>query len=191
MNKPSIKELKDIYRGRAVAVLGGGPSLPADLKRLPVGTNLISVNGHSLRLRGADYLVFCDNPYRKSRLTSTLLAAAIDAFYGPKISIIENDSDYIFDVDFWNGGFSSTVATWLACYMGGDPVLLCGMDCYQGDEKYFFDYSEKMEHPCWHYPLENNLKAWRPALSKCPGPEKIKAISGPLVEIFGEYKSDA
>lgn len=187
--KNRISELEGFCAGRAAAVMGGGPSLPDDLAHLPAGCFFISVNGHSLELARADAIVFCDNPHRKSRLSSVLLRNRIESFKEPKISPIDEHSDYKFDVPYWDGGFSSTVATWLACFMGADPVLLCGMDCYQGEKKYFFDYKDiKIEHPCWNYPLQNHLDAWRPALEKCKNSQVIKAVSGPLVDMFGKYK---
>lgn len=182
MSKKPISELKNKYKGLPVAVLGGGPSLPNDIKKLPANCITVMVNYHAVRLLNPDYMVFMDSP--------TNIELFINTYYnftGPRISQLENWSDYILDVPFWDGGFSSSLATWLACYMGGDPVLLCGMDCYQGEEKYFYDTGGPLTHPCYSYPLENNLKAWRPALDSCTNPDVIKAVSGPLAEIFGGY----
>jgi hypothetical protein len=178
----SIHELRDIHTGRPGAVLGGGPSLQTDLQLLPSGTVGFSVNQHALRFCEPAFLVFMD---KLSDVPE--LAAAVASFKGLKVSQITGQGDIdLSGVPYWDGGFSSSLATWLACYLDCDPVLLCGMDCYQGEKKYCYDHV--LDHPTVNYPIENHLKAWRPALVKCPNPERIKAVSGPLVEIFGKYK---
>ena len=58
----SVLNLKDSHTGQPAAILGGGPSLPLDLKRIPAGALLFSVNNHALQLTRADYLVFRDSP---------------------------------------------------------------------------------------------------------------------------------
>ena len=179
--KKSIKELRDIHDNTPVAVLGGGPSLPGDLKKLHKETILIGVNYHFHRLTNADYMVFMD----KGFLTRNAdFIKNIDAI---KISQYAHQSDYLLDVDFWDGGFSSTLATWLAGYISSGPVLLCGMDCYQGKEKYFYDIQKPLTHRTYTSSLESNLKAWSHALEKTENPERIKAVSGPLVQLFGKY----
>lgn len=188
--RKQISELKGIHIGRPAAILGGGPSLPDDIKRLPAGCIMISVNGHSLRLGKADYIVFNDNPYRNRTLSKTLLQANLKEFDGPRVSPHEGLGDYHFDVWYWDGGFTSTTATWLALFMGADPVLLCGMDCYQGEEKYFFDdwRETKNYHPCFDYAVENHLAAWAPAFMFMGDADKIKAVSGPLERVFGLWR---
>jgi hypothetical protein len=169
------------YQKRPAAILGGGPSLPADMERLPPGTVLFSVNQHALQLCQPDFLVFMDKPGDIPEL-----AAALGSFRGLKVSQNPAFSDVdLTGADYWDGGFSSTLATWLACFLGCDPVLLCGMDCYQGERKYFYPHT--LDHPCVNYPLEAHVRAWRPALEKCPHAERIRAMSGPLDEVFGRF----
>lgn len=182
--RPSIKKLKKIHKDLPIAVLGGGPSLPDDLKKVPEASILMAVNHHALLLKDCEYMVFCDIPINNETMWD-----AVCNFKGIKISTIWQYSDYRIDVDHWDGGFSSSVAAWLACYMGGDPVLLCGMDCYRGSRPYFHSGKDDPSHMCQDYPLENHINAWRPALSRCKNSQVIKAVSGPLVDVFGEYKS--
>lgn len=186
--KKSIREIYNYYAGRPIAILGAGPSLPDDLARLPEHTILISVNQHALILTNPQFLVFCDEP-RQERLIN--LRRGILSYkareLGHLISPIEFWTDFILDTPYWDGGFSSALATWLASYLGGDPVLLCGMNCYQDKEKYFYHNPDIPYHPCYDFPLQNHLKAWRPAHDLCPNSKNIKAVSGPLVEIFGRY----
>jgi hypothetical protein len=167
---------------RAAAILGGGPSLVDDLKRLPNGCVLISVNDHALYHCAPDYLVHMDNDFEKY----TELGDAIKQFHGQIVSPFSN-SDVKLPKGWWDGGFTSTLATWFALWKGFDPVILCGMDCYQGEVKYCHSRPD-FYHPVFDYPLENHLRAWRLAFKHCPTPERIRAMSGPLIQVFGAYE---
>jgi hypothetical protein len=96
-------------------------------------------------------------------------------------------SDILFDVPAWTGFYSSNTAAWFALFMGCDPVILCGMDCYQGKEVYF--HSTKRDCPAFHYPLEHHLRPWiEEGRNLLPHPERLRAMSGPLVNVFGAYQ---
>ncbi len=178
----SISVLKGRHAGRPIAIMGGGPSLADDLKRIPRDAVKISVNQHALYITGADYVVTLDDP--------TGDPVAIKMFNRVKGALIgkaEGHVDYLFDVRFWYGQ-SGHSAAWVGCYMGGDPVLLCGMDLYQGPKM----YCEEVEDPAGaiglkNKPLKNHVNNWRSAFSKCPNAERIRAMSGPLVDVFGIY----
>jgi len=174
----SIQSLHDIHAGRPGAVLGGGPSLEADLRQVPLGAVLISVNAHALKFIQADYVVFLDDPARDA---ATL--EAVRSFKGIKISRLLEWSDVnLFGAIWWSGRFSSHLATWLACWMGCDPVLLCGCDCYQGERS----VDANPRDNAYNTPLEEHLDGWREALEKCPNADRIKAVNGPLISLFGK-----
>jgi hypothetical protein len=62
------------------------------------------------------------------------------------------------------------------------------MDCVNVDgRRYFYKREDIKDNTKWHYPLKNHLNAWRPALGKCPNSERIKAVSGPVMDIFGQW----
>jgi hypothetical protein len=165
------------------AVLGGGPSLVNDLKMLPRRCMLISVNDHALHHCEPHFLVHMDNDFEKH----PALKEALDKFQGIVVSPFEN-SEVVLPRGWWDGGFSSTLATWFALWQGYNPVILCGMDCYQGEVKYCHP-RHGFYHPVFDYPIENHLRAWRLAFKHCPNPERIRAMSGPLVEVFGAYEA--
>lgn len=179
-----IRELRDKFTGRPAAVLGGGPSLPGDLARLPQDTILIAVNNHALHFCKPDYMVFMDIPGDQT----PDLAEAVRTFDGLKVSQTPLSDIYIKSEKYWDGGFSSPLATWFALYLGCNPVLLCGMDCYQGEIKYAVPRPD-FYHPSMDAPLKDHLNAWRPAFENCPHPERIKAMSGPLVQMFGLHQA--
>jgi hypothetical protein len=161
-----LSSLKEIHAGRPGAVLGGGSSLAGDLAELPPNCVLISVNQHALKYCEPDYLVYLDNPNRFPALLD-----ALECFHGVIVSH-RAKSNVIFDVSVWDAGFSASVATWLACWMGCAPVLLCGMDLYQ-------------DEPQPRFSLARQLLVWRRAFDHVPHPERIRAVSGPLASIFG------
>jgi hypothetical protein len=180
-----ILDFHDKFPHCPAAVLGGGPSLPSDLRRLPSGTILISVNNHALHFCKPDFLVFMDIPNREQ---FPELADAIETFDGLLVSQTPlSDIRIQGEVDYWNGGFTSALATWFAEYIGCDPILLCGMDCYQGEVKYCHPRPD-FYHPAMDAPLEDHLNAWRPALDNLRHPERVRAVSGPLADIFGLYR---
>lgn len=186
MKQKNLSSLRDKYAGRPAAILGGGPSLPEDLKRIPRRSLLFAVNHHAHRIGiKTDFLVFWDCP--TSHRTREL-GAALETYKGIKISPILPYSDVDFEgVELPpDPGFTSPLAAWLALYMGCSPVLLCGMDCYQGPVK--FCHPSEVKHPCHDYPLHMHLDAWRRAAENLPESSEIRAVSGPLVEIFGKYE---
>ena len=179
----SAISLHRTLEGRPAAILGGGPSLPDDLARLPEDCYLIAVNDHALHHCKPDVMVFMDIP--NAQILPDL-AQAVETFHGVKLSITPLSDIDLRGAHYWDGGFTSTLATWFALYLGCDPVILCGMDCYQGEVKYCHPRPD-FYHPVFDFPLENHLKAWALAFENCPNPERIVAMSGPLQVLFGSY----
>jgi hypothetical protein len=200
--KITMSGMKDLYKGRMAVVMGGGPSLPGDLQKLGVYLAKqpgdcfgdaaeysgpprndkpisIAVNHHALMLVECDFMVYNDHPDPGSGLEK-----AVESGQVTRVSP-EPTSDVELDMEVWTGFYSSNLATWFALWLGCDPVILCGMDCYQGEKKYFHEYEDK---PHLHYPLEHHLNVWvEDARNKLPGWERVKAMSGPLINVFGEF----
>lgn len=170
-------------RRRAAAVLGGGPSLPNDLKRLPPDCLLISVNDHAFHFCEPDVLVYQDDI---NRPWASAVREVARNFKGMIVCPGE-ESHVTLPKNWWDENQSSALATWFACWSDHDPVLLCGMDCYQGPVKYCHP-RPGFDHPVFRVPLIHHVNRWRKAFEKCPHPERIKAVSGPLVEVFGKYE---
>lgn len=178
-----MSELKDRYAGRPAAVMGGGPSLPFDLRsihELPLLVR-IAVNYHALWIGEAvDFMVYNDDPE-----SDEYLLRAVDSHQAVHVSP-HKSSDVIFDVEVWTGFYSSNTAAWLGLWMGCDPVILCGMDCYVGSQKYC--HPTDRDVPVFHYPLEDHLRPWmEDGRNRLPHVERLKAMSGPLGAVFGFY----
>ena len=140
---------------------------------------LLSVNQHALQYVWTNYLIFLDDPGRSFAMLNLM-----NTYQGVKVSPLSAWSNVdLAGADWWKGRFSSHLATWLACWLGCNPVLLCGMDCYQGQRTADADPRDN----AYNLPLSEHLESWQLALEKCPHPERIRAINGPLVEIFGNW----
>lgn len=179
MLKRKMSSYKDAFTGVPAAVLGGGPSLPADMAKLPENCILIAVNYHALKLCRPNFMVYNDQPE-----SDPLLQQAVNSGVCMRVSP-EPSSDILFDVDVWTGFYSSNTAAWFALWMGCDPVILCGMDMYQGDRKYFHEYSHDV--PSFHYSLDHHLRPWVEDGKNLSGAKRLRAMSGPLVSVFGAY----
>jgi hypothetical protein len=182
----TLEFLHNIHPGRPAAVLGAGPSLPEDVRHIPLNSILISVNEHALKLfPDAHYLAFLDDPTAMPHFRE--LTAE---YHGTRVCHHIEWSDVDFEsTPWWNlCHFSGEFATWLACWMGCAPVLLCGMDCYQGSEKYFYNWDVDPRDKAFTRPLDYHLNDWRNAFTNCQHPENIKAVSGPLTALFGEWR---
>lgn len=179
MSQKLLSTMINCHHGTPGAILGGGPSLWRDMERLPAGCKLFAVNHHALMIGvDADYLVYNDDPGDD---TPDLLAA-VESFRGVRLSP-HVTSDVLFDVPVWTGFYSSNTAAWIALYMGCDPVILCGMDCYQGDVKYCHAYSHYIAP--FDYPLDDHLRPWiEDGKNLLPHVERVRVMSGPLSLIF-------
>jgi hypothetical protein len=128
------------------------------------------------------FMVYNDQPENDPEM--------LEAIRDPSVIKVspEPTSDIDFDVKVWTGFYSSNTAAWFALWLGFDPVILCGMDLYQGDRVYF--HPTDRDCPTFHYPLDHHLRPWiEDGRNLLPHPERLKAMSGPLVNVFGEYRT--
>jgi hypothetical protein len=175
--------MKDYYQGVPAAILGGGPSLVEDIQRLPKGCIMIAVNYHAFyHCERVDYMVYNDTPN-----TNPLQELAVKEHRAVHVSP-EPTSDIEFDVpNIWTGFFSSNTASWFALWMGCEPVILCGMDCYQGAVKHC--PPSEYHSPMFDMPLDFYTRPWvEDCKNSVPHPERLRVMSGPLVPIFGAYQ---
>jgi len=125
-------ELENAHAGRPAAVLGGAQSLMSDTLSVAglLSPVLIAANHHASCIGiEPDYIVFMDKPLHFPNLWQVL-----KDYSGIKVTHDLRYTDVsMAGVDYWNGPGSGIVATWLACFMGCDPVVLCGFDLYQNE----------------------------------------------------------
>ena len=180
--KKLVSELFGTCAGKVFAVLGGGTSLPDDIKKLPKGCVLIGVNQHAASAMPVDYIVSLDdNIPRQCRAVS-------DA---PIISALQDDAFVTHlivgdEVENMKASFQSAIpAMMLAIKMGAKQVRLCGFDLYTDGDKYFTGL-EAVKQP----ELSLMLDFWKGA-AQALGSEakKIKVSAASLLAtIFDSYK---
>jgi hypothetical protein len=164
-----LSSIRGRHRGQCIAVLGGGPTLIRDLKRVPMDAVLIGVNQHALLLN-LDYVHFQD------REVYPVLKDA-DA---PLVTH-HRDLAHIYSGVCPDFALSGGSAVWIADYFDAAQVIVCGCDSYTEARRY------------WHSPPGarppdlgcNPTDVWRRVRDHLAHPERVRAVSGPLTEIFG------
>lgn len=152
-----------VAKGRPVAILGGGPSLPEHLeiiRRDYPDAVLIGINHHASKIVDCDYIFFNDKhtgPFVKD-------------LPGLKIGSFPEWCDIVRQTT--PGSLSSCRAVKIAREMGGKPILLAGMDC--GGSYFHGEYYNKRGDN-----LKMHLQWWL-------GVDRTDVIplGGPLVEYF-------
>ncbi len=178
--KPSVAELQGRFAGRPVALLGGGPSLPTDIDKIShLNPVLIGINHHA-HLHGypCDCIVFFDAPAGTNELAAAAQTAPL------VVTPHGNHATHMLDVPYINHGMTAGLGVWLADYMGADSIWLCGMDCYTGQMKHF--HSTEINQG---FDLAGQVACWERITEHTRAP--IKAISGPLVDVFGKARIPA
>lgn len=138
-----FRELILAHKGRRFIVMGGGPSLAADLQALgkKPGDVVISTNGHGVDLRRPDYLLAIDHTHTaRQQPMGSYLRALSDA------PIISPHRFADFRLAHWPDAprfvLSGLVATWAAFAMGAKVVCLAGMDGYADND--YTDEAQKI-----------------------------------------------
>lgn len=169
------QELEDIVDGGVALLLGGGPSLPAQLEAAPDGFK-ISINQHGCILTRCDASLSLD----RKPVFHTRNAQDDVVVFHPR-----RDLSDIRLTQFWHGGNSTMTAVWLADYMGFDTIIPLGIDMYAGGT-YFWDEERRVGGS--HSSAEAHLAAWRKVKKNVPGHWKIRVMGGPLAEMFPLYR---
>lgn len=183
--KPDILELFQKYK-RPVVVCGGGPSLPDDLFDWKIQQEpclYISCNHHAFQIIDPDYMVFLDKVYGNKNKN---FIKVYESATCPRISVNELDHTDYYTVlrKPWHPGDTGCFGLWVACYITSGPVYLCGMDLRDGDKMHFYDSGALYKTPEYKKMLPARVLKWAVAHKACHKPERIRAISGPLKEIF-------
>jgi len=187
-----MSALENSHAKRPALVLGGGPSLPSDYERVmqilsgategsTVEVIHIAINYHADMIGlPYDYIVYNDSPEHDPWM--------VDCLHKTKAIKVspEPSSDILFDVPVWTGFYSSNTAAWFALWLGCDPVILLGMDCYQGEQKHC--HADERAPELWHYALDYHLRPWyEEGVHKLNPKERIYVASGPLQKIFNKF----
>lgn len=154
-------DLVGLHTGARICVMGGGPSLLADLDGVEADV-WISVNGHGSNLRRTDYALAMDAVHTG---TQECMHAHVRGLTPAPIISPHPWADILLTAYPLEPRrmLSGVVAMWAASVMGGRPVILAGFDCYGG--------------------LGQVMKQHREYADLIPGP--VVAVSGPLTWLCG------
>jgi hypothetical protein len=187
-NMHKLLHMQNLHLNQTAAILGGGPSLLNDMQHLPDGCIQIAVNDHAFHVGiQPNYMVFMDDP----KIKPELLRIVSEWDSESKGMRVTEDIAWT-DIDLRGvvrpDARSGIWATWLAMYFGCAPIILCGMDLYTTGKVYCHKKDDFMGYKAiFDEPLEKLLADWR-TLLPYRGSQNIKALSGPLQNVFGAYQ---
>jgi hypothetical protein len=186
-----ISALFDRWYGQPILVIGGGPSVTKDLqeKYLPITPAcVISANAHGFKQSRfkIDLIVNCDKMHTELRQP---MEKVLRPFNTP---IVNRHSWADFRLPDWHfSGNSGMTAIAVAAALGGNPVIVTGIDMWKGGRLYFHDKPgvrpEKGRRIRGAVSRRDKEKV-RPLRAFCSG-ARIRPISGPLIEWFPKYDS--
>jgi hypothetical protein len=188
-----VSKLLDSGVGRMGIVVCGGPSAPADLKKIPHVEQavIVSANAHAFKLKLKPDYIWCKDHIRI--YPGYLLRGAVREHmekelrrYGVPIVGPNFWCDYR-AIDWQLTQFNSgQQALAFLTLLGCAPIVPVGMDCFIGDT-YFHDKGAA-NISCGRKPgyWTSRIQKLKRALPGAP----IRGISGPVRDIFGEYRLD-
>ena len=163
-----------------IIIYGGGPSLPNDFQKLKKMVNFehkrtltIGVNYHAVLL-DPDLIVSmdmnCQDRIEQYRQCFGYLVS------NKGFADIRIDDSPILDD-------SGAAAVWYACQTHAKRIYLCGFDCWQGK------YGHWHSHGSWPPKAQNPklkwvMDRWRKYKSHLKDGHRIRAVSGPLKDLF-------
>ena len=180
-NVQALSSLIHAHAGRAGIAMGGGPSLPEQVARAPEGALLISANEHGCFLRRCDFIMACDDLSNKPLKAPDGRTVKIRDLGTPIISSRRSIADVYYSTAPLNN--SGICAAWALWVMGCAPILLAGMDCFQGGT-YF--HNHKAISTGNNLQLIHHLNKWRRLKAKIPR-APIRSLGGPTAEVFPAY----
>lgn len=168
-----LAELALKYSGRPIVAMGGGVNLPSGLEQCPETAIYLSANEHGALLQPVDFIVCLDQIEEKLRQFS--------------VPIIGRPHWCDYRIQDWEDiGNSGVTAAWVAWVLGGHPIILAGMNCYQGGT-YHHDPDARSTGNL--RTLEDHEERWKALSGHLPG-AVVRSCSGPTVDIFGQWDPD-
>ena len=197
-----ISSLFDKWAGKPILVIGGGPSALTDLLNWPENVNpvaVLSANQHGCRQTRfpVDLLVNVDKIHTERRVAmSTILRP-----YGIPIVNRHSWADYrLADWDF--SANSGITAVAVAVALGGNPVIVTGIDMWESGRQYFHDedviaLASGTRPPRVHRRETNKHVQMRSAqkrlnvLASFARGANIRPMSGPMTNVFERFDPQA
>jgi hypothetical protein len=186
--RPIVSRLFDRWAGKPILVLGGGPSVRTDLPQLAITPAcVISANDHGAKQSRFPVEIFvnCDRMH-------CMLKVPMEKFLRPFGGLIVNRFSWAdYRLAEWTFlGNSGLTAVAVAAALGGNPVIVTGIDMWKQGRVYFHD-----EEPG---KIPRNRRNVRPSVTRRDMNQlrelkretegaNIRPMSGPMTEVFPEY----
>lgn len=174
-----FRELLLSGAGRAAIVIGGGMSAPEQVSRaastFPDALR-ISANAHGCRVGPVDYMVSIDDVHGEIRAAGCA-APFISHHAWADFRLVEQPQ-----LD--NSG---CLATWVAWNLGSAPILLCGMDCYQGGPGQVYFHNPAAESTGTRLDWRAHVRFWQRLSASLPDSAPVRTMGGPLEGLFAPF----
>ena len=145
-------ELVHRHLDRAAVIIGGAPSRLTDILDCPKDAIFISANDHGCRQQVCNYICACED------LGERLISWKIPVISGLPIA------DYrVFDLPLPN---SAALGAWAAWIMGCVPIVIVGVECYQGGT---YPHDLKVRTSGHSLNLQEHLHRWSRLGQLAPG----------------------
>lgn len=184
-----VTELFGRWDGKMALVIGGGPSVLGDFKKLTVVPDLvISANEHG----------FYQDRFKVDLITN------VDKIHAGKggpmeghlrpfgVPIVNRHSWADYRLPDWTLAANTGLqAIALAALLGANPILVTGIDMWAGGRRYFHDKGAKAPKPGQPRQLRGaarrrDRERVKPLVQFCAGAH-VRPISGALTEWFKQY----
>lgn len=187
-----ISSLFGRYDGKPILVIGGGPSVTDDLPRIacePACVVSANQHGHYQDRFAVDYMVNVDKIHT---VTLRPMRDVLRAFPG---KIVNKYSWADIRMGEWSSGYlgnSGTTAIAVAAALGGDPVIVTGVDLWSTGRVYFHAHGPKATRSMRKLtPPRAPARAhqWRgiDRLKQQTAGANVRPVSGALLQWFPQY----
>jgi hypothetical protein len=181
-----ISALFDRWNGQPILVIGGGRSVNRDLPALKFKPAcVISANEH-----GANQSCFSVDLYVNVDKIHCLKKIPMEQLLRPLGGAIVNRHSWAdYRLPDWRlQGNTGLTAIALAALLGGNPVLVTGIDMWHGGRLYFHDRggSPRPEKHIRASVTRRDAAALKPLRAFTAG-ANIRPLSGPLCEVFPSF----
>lgn len=193
MQQQLLQALAGKWLNKPILVMGGGPSVSEDLPRLTITPAcVISANDHGSKQDRfpVDLYVNCDKQHIFKKVPmESILRPIVEAKGG---AIVNKFSWADFRLADWSfEGNSGLAAVVVAAALGGNPIIVTGLDFWHGGRLYFHGGdgrkpTAKRRTQAMALSLVEKRKKIHPLLAAIRG-ANLRPMSGPLTLAFPTY----
>lgn len=188
MTQQLITALLTRWAGKPILVLGGGRSVAKDLPRLAITPAcVISANAHGVHQNKfpVDLIVNVDKMHCFEKLPMEKILRPLG------LPIVNRHSWADYRMPDWTlAGNTGITAVGLACALGGNPVIVTGIDMWNEGRVYFHE-DPSQQKPSRHRQVRTSVnrrdRAALMPLQRFAQGANVRPMSGPMCDVFRKY----